>query len=615
MLLAIISVLAGCNDNNVMRRDEPDMPASHEWTTVSIPTTFVGGVSDDDIAHALSERFVTQTSLDNATVAVIDGAQFSSRASELKPLYDQGGLIIVINPQTDTDDVIENIFSGGFCPHIDESFVDMLAFDSRDRYYSLMHKEYDIIDNQEISVEKDETSSPDDTDDDSDGDDTAIDEIAEVHEHDKNCDQLKIDDFIEWLGENFPISRSGAGSGNSYDPRLDISNDYASLSVCFPIQLNNKIDKGTLSKEDRLDAESTLVYDIKVYPLFQHSCNGGSAPGDYYIIDATVTAKNGALWKPYTKTHGATKDLVIGYYMKELTSKYSLSDMNGNDIPGLTFYSSPTPETTRNSKTYTSGFAGSFNGSIGGKAGTKSGLEGSTSFGFNLTWSNSTSYTLDDISTELETPSNRVNYKYTVENISYSRNFDKKERNIPGVARTDMVGHCCWVWKIPYGQNGVEDNATTGFKMKVEWNAVYGAYNWWRAASWSYKHEYSPTNDRNHVRTKTWEMPVPNRLTMGVLSLENATDNTVRNIKVWKKENGSDVLAYSIPSSYGKNKQAKCKLREGTYSVTWELVDANQDNKVISTWRYDNVGISQGANENDATTFISTADSGAEKQN
>ena len=62
----------------------------------------------------------------------------------------------------------------------------------------------------------------------------------------------------------------------------------------------------------------------------------------------------------------------------------------------------------------------------------------------------------------------------------------------------------------------------------------------------------------------------------------------------------------SISSSYNVNEVAKKYLPEGTYTLTYQALDPNHNNKVLGNWKYENIKIVQGQNAAEATTEISS---------
>ncbi len=66
-------------------------------------------------------------------------------------------------------------------------------------------------------------------------------------------------------------------------------------------------------------------------------------------------------------------------------------------------------------------------------------------------------------------------------------------------------------------------------------------------------------------------------------------------------------VSCDLPTSYGKGDEACGGLVEGTYSITWDIVDGNTGS-VLSSWIYENVEIHQGKDAESATVRISSVD-------
>lgn len=612
------ALFSSCEDENEIPTPAPgtsDDPVEIEWEKVDAPVAIISGLPDDDFGTSIRERFSNVSPIEGADIAVISGQAFEGgQVDQLVELYDRGGLVVVVNPDAATDNKVEENFDGGYCPLVDETDAIMFAFNNKRQFYTMLAGEefdgtYEEIEGtsqellDQLKGKKDENENDSDPEPDS--------APIEEHEHDKDHFHQRLDCFVKWINKTYSTAAPLTGAGNSsrgssegYDPRLDISNDYTELYVSFPVSLHNKIDQAAAhSSPDVLDRDTEIEYNYRVYPLFLHSCNGGDAPGDYYIVEGSVTAHNNQVWGPYCRSHGWCNDRVIGYYMTQLNSTFELIDSDNEALTGLRFYKDPAPTTTMQSMTYSEGFSVGLNGSLAGQVDNDKGLQGSLTFGFDMSWSKTVEQTLADVSTTLVTDSHKkVSYTYTVCNINNERDWGKIERDYPLLSRNDMVCPSAWVWKVPYGQNGVKDNSSSFFKMKISMDARYGAYNWWRGASWDYHHGYSV--DGSHV----FELPAPDRRCFGVVALKNAGTATVAHVKIWKTENGKDKLVATIPSSYNVNETARCKLVEGTYKLTFDLVDPNAGNKLLSSWKYDNVTVKMGRDEDSATTMISTVD-------
>ena len=117
-----------------------------------------------------------------------------------------------------------------------------------------------------------------------------------------------------------------AASKDGYDPEEDLSKYYQDLTYIFPITLNNRIDKKLGTEWDVLNKSAAVDINYKIYPIYVFSVSPGDAPGDYYTVEGSFTVHNNSLWNPYHQLHGALKDFIIGYFMKDCSIKFELTD-------------------------------------------------------------------------------------------------------------------------------------------------------------------------------------------------------------------------------------------------------------------------------------------------
>ena len=252
------------------------------------------------------------------------------------------------------------------------------------------------------------------------------------------------------------------------------------------------------------------------------------------------------------------------------------------------------------------GTSWSVGGSLSGGYSQAQKLHGEASFSFSYSKTNSTSETLSDVRVEQTVNGSDVTYKYVTQNLNPSdRDLDKLDSDYPALSRGNFIASNTWVWKVPYGKSGVTDGSTKQFQLTVSFTGSWGAYNWWRGASWGYDHTFS--NDNGNTLSYKQTICAPLRQPFGVLALKNAASNTVADIKIWRQNDAPDAKPYAtIQSSYNANEVAKAKLPTGKYRLEWNTYDANQGNQLTGTWKYENVEVRQGATEQDATTEIST---------
>ena len=575
--------------------------------------------SATELGEAIIGVCANVSQLENAQIAFVTGEDLESLPEgKLLDFYNKGGLIAVVNPDTKTDDFLINELKGGYSPITDNIGAMLFAFNNRDQFFIILKNGIESVPNQEVvpvdgevlngligKTDEDESEIKDEG--------VGSGQEVAVHEHDDYHYYMKLEDFIKWVNDNYDANGPKMNVklltrvANSYNPSVDISRNYFEISYTMPVSLHNKIDQAVWSDPDRLDYDTNITYNAQIYPVYLHSAETeNSAAGDYYIVEGTITAHNGDVWHPKQCDHGGTNNRVIGYFMKKLQYKVELVDREGNHLEKLNFYRDPLPTTTVQSTSYSSGFSADFNMALSGKGSKGSSLEIGLDAGFNLSWSSSVEQTLDDVLTQRFTDTNKgVEYLYTVCNINSDRNWGNWDKKYPLLSRSDFSAPSAWIWKIPNNTNGVGENRTTSFSLKLTISAKYGSYNWWRGASWDSTKEFSVGPE-----TKTIPIAAPSRESFGVIALQNAGTLTVGNIVVVNK---NDQRA-NIQGSINKSQTAKKKLKAGTYYIEYDLIDPDTDNKLVSRWKISDVEVKMGNDEESSTTTVSTVNAQKIKQ-
>ena len=393
--------------------------------------------------------------------------------------------------------------------------------------------------------------------------------------------------------------------------------EFTTHTQIFSVAMEHKVYQIPKCSGDYLNKTGVfeVTYSVKPCYVFE-AC--GDAAGDYYIVKCDVTAHNGMVYDPYYTTHGwhgiLGTVMVAGYYMREL--RFDATLMTDAKTPaalnGLTFAVEPTPSTTINSGSYTTGMELGLNGALSvGMAGIN------TSMGFSAAYQKSSTIDITDLNIEKYTDekTRQVSYNYIVQNIGLGRadmflnafntmsvgDIVKKyfPTKIPAIARSDFNATSWWCWKVPANTNAVKDKAETKFCIKTNLGLTHDSYAYWNTPLSSHK---SFDYDDN---TSTFTIPAPNRQPFGVLSLRNGYTRPIGNIRIYLQDGSSDEI-YQLSDIYMSGSLAKCALPVGTYIVDYDQLDS-RDNHVISSYRISNVVISNGSNESSSTKEISTA--------
>lgn len=398
---------------------------------------------------------------------------------------------------------------------------------------------------------------------------------------------------------------------------LDVEDGYFFVKD-MPISLNHRIEK-----DFYWNKSSTVTIKYWVSSAYMLSSNGQSKAGDYYIVKSEVTPHITPLWEVASKAGGLFswgRCRIYAYWFDNMTVQYEMLDANNQSIADkIQYYKHAIPDNENTEYSYSNGFTWGLNGSITGEGGHEGG-KGSVTLGFSLEWSSETSYALSSIQYERNTSTNSPSFTYSSNNMSLKDSDYEDERltntNFPAITHTEFTTNTAWIWRVPRNSNvGADDNSSVNFNLRVRVKPVFASWYHWRGAN---QYDNNKATYNGYVAsddgwfTHTEKLPNPERTPWGVIALKNAASSyTVGNIKIYKQSEftaqGANAPVYAtIPSSYNVNEVAKKNLPEGTYAITFQAIDPNQQNQVVGNWKYENIVIEQGQNAADATTEIST---------
>jgi hypothetical protein len=593
---------------------------------------YFGGLAQESDAfkQVLDARFPNQTPVGEADIAFVSPSEAMALASELKALYDRGGLIVVMRP-TETNyyslpDEIE-----------DEDFTDNADMDELFFAFNLFEQHYTMIAEPEFEGYDAFAAVPDDRDQMKASDDYGLTNPPEnyelpVYDVDDETDQNenywhhRITPFINWIEEmdelqqerlSASASRRAADEIPDYQKlKVNINSEGQLFETDFGFSLNNYITSG-VSEKWYLNASSLISVRYTIYPVYLLECNGNDKAGDYYIVTGKVTPHNNEMWMPVEKEGGLFnwgRCRIYGYWFKEMDVAFDLLDDNGQMAEGLRYHQTPIPENENDKVDYSKGFSAKINGALAGGAEGKFAAPGSMEakwkaelkFGFEVGWESKTNYSLKTVAYQRSTATSTVKYHYYTNNVKLTDNgIGNYDSNFPAACRSEFEGKNVWVWHVPAGKAGVKDNSEKSFTMRVKAKATYSTWYHWRAAKEfdSNRKDFS-TQDFSYSQ----KLKPLNRQPFGVIALKNASYNTVRNIKIFNNGdvNGKEVA--TISSTYEYNQIATANVPEGTYSLTFEYIDPNQGNKVVGNGTLHNIKVKPGATPKAATTEVSTGD-------
>ena len=349
------------------------------------------------------------------------------------------------------------------------------------------------------------------------------------------------------------------------------------------------------------------------------SVNGDDA-GDYYAVRSTVVPHKSLVWGPYVGKHGACRNRVYGYWFDDMDYEFVLVDPDTNQpADGLHFSDLPFPENSVASRNHSDSHSVGVNGSLslGYKSSDKMGEEGSISgsVGFSCDWTESIAYTLANIDYSRNSSTNWVKYHWYSNNVTLKDDMNNIQKYFPNDVHEEFDAKNVWMWHVPYNRAGVTDGSAKQFKLLARVRPRYSSWYHWRGTvtfpanrkDWNVDFAGKYTSTEKGWAGCTFTLPAPDRSTWGLISLKNASNHTMRNVKIYAKGKESQAPVAEIPNTYASQELAKTAVLEGTYTVTFEFINPN-NNQVISKGVLNDVKVKMGKTQEAATTSISTGE-------
>lgn len=388
-----------------------------------------------------------------------------------------------------------------------------------------------------------------------------------------------------------------------YDDLItNIEDDGLSLKCNFPMSLNKTIHSIATTDYD-LNASSSIDIGLRVYPLYKQSCHEEKS-GDYYVVTTEITPYNQNMWKAYNDDFAWDTVYIMGYWFSKMHTGIKLVDMDGNEIPGIDYNLMPLPENASASHQYDSGTSTTLGGSA------SAGFNGSTpgaslGFSFSHTVSSNVSYSMDDIDYTLDSSTKEVRFDYESKGVNPTAE-DDVDKYFPKNCRTQWTVRQAWVWFVPRGQSGVDDNSDAKFQILLNGSMDYSSYWWlWQPIIPNYSGDvvtYTPLK----IENQAWQLPAPNRNAWGLTSIKSEyTEAVMANLKYYISGHEEDDPVAIDNLSYHQNDFALMGLPEGTYTIIYETLNPNTGEH-INSWKFENVEVKQGRNKDEATTALSS---------
>ena len=352
--------------------------------------------------------------------------------------------------------------------------------------------------------------------------------------------------LISWVGDVSSANTSG-------EDLLQAFHLYSSYAYNFDKTLDSN-KKGTL----KLTGNGTFDQYYSIIPLYAFRSEKSTYVGDFYLVDATFSVSSKDMYSGVKEDFkwGKNAGDLVGFFLTGYKVEISLEGSGGAAVTSR-FNQVPSPSTTINSTTYTSGMSWSFDSGLSGGP-----LGAGLSLNTGCSYSSTKTRVVRDLSIIDNSDANgNVSYKLEIKNLPQD-----KVTAPPAISSSTFDFHCGWAWSVA---NTTESDTTTRYRMKVTLSEM------------NYRDLIGGSNGKGKVTVQDWpitsqvfyiDLPVPNRIPYGNVKLVNsekgkfmteiAFTNASDSTKVYKDQSGS---VYSYQQCY------ETSLPEGTYKVRYKL--------------------------------------------
>lgn len=608
MLVAAVVGLTACSSNDdpvvnptPVTPPTPDTPIQPEpdYESVMCNDPMFVSYGIDQVVRTAMESYLTNiTAINEADVAVVKSEDIGTYEGELKALYDRNGLIVVVKPTGNHfEEFAEKYDIPNMLPSESTQPILLFATDNNHHHYVLYangpfdgtYNDEDVTTISPVKSTGEEIKEP-------------------TLEDEQTYYKRRIFEFFRWIKQHRKehADTRGAVWTAIYEP-------YVYFTECehifhnYEVPMNHEVCHVLFCSKDYINVTGSIDVNYQIFSAYFFG--GESQHGDYYILTRDITVHNGDAYQPFDRWHGGVLISAAGYYMKEFDVTSKLVDMQGRDLSGTVFAKDPTPGSTINSTSYTSGFSLELNGAV------SVGSDTGGSLGFGAGYNHSITKDISDLEIQKVTDSNSraVTHKYIVKNLFAGMDegwfawdsYTKMESKIPLIARSDFDATSEWCWLVPAGTNDVDDNKKTSFYLYTLMTYDYGCkVRSDVGAIYNDTHSYSATGG------SLFAITVPNRVPFGVLALQNTHDNTIGNVNIWAKNTdpATSVPFATMNMGITSGSVGQIALPVGQYYLEYTQKDGDNHDK--SKWKIETIDINSGNTESSATTTKSTINDG-----
>lgn len=365
-------------------------------------------------------------------------------------------------------------------------------------------------------------------------------------------------------------------------------------------KLHRVVGKVLWSDEDVLDGNGNVSATYTVTPV--HAFDDQAGHGDYYLVNATYTIANANMYHPNHKNwHGGVQVRIGGFCLSQCDIETSIYSGDTKIDEVKLFSSSPKPETTIDTHTYTVSdswnIGGSVTGGVKGSASEKGATiegNGSVTFNWGVAHTKSDSYTVSDLNVRNNSDGNTVRFSLGNRNVvDYDWNCENGLKDCAEFAKSSLIFHSSWIWYIP---KAVDADGTTQFNIKTTIKPTYKSCRFY-----STKADYDEWFDTLD-NTGVCKLELPNRQPSGYVEIKNDTDETITNVTLY--ENGIyGKPVYSSQSSFASGSTAKFCMPTGNFFIEFERGKTASEKKAYRYKNGDHFELTRGNTLNLVASF------------
>lgn len=368
------------------------------------------------------------------------------------------------------------------------------------------------------------------------------------------------------------------------EEQQEATNVFNSQTVGFnrDYKLHRVVGQVLWSDEDTLDGNGNASATYTVTPL--HAFDDQAGHGDYYLVNATYTIANANMYHPNHKNwHGGVQVRIGGFCLSNCDIEASIYSGDAKIDNVKLFSSSPKPETTIDTHTYTVtdswNIGGSVTGGVKGSASEKGdSIEGNGSLTFNwgVAHSKSDTYSVSDLNVKNNSDSNVARFSIQNRNVvDFDWGSDYGIKDCAEFAKSSLIFHATWIWYLP---NVVDVDDKTQFTIKTTIKPTYKSCRFY-----STKADYDEWYDTLECNGDC-KLELPNRLPSGYVEIKNDTDDTITNVTLYEKDMYGKPV-YVSQSSFAKYAVAKFCMPTGKFFIEFERGKTASEKR---TYRYKN---------------------------